>query len=147
MEQRHARWLGDARLHLIVDWATHDFASASVPMPPSPSARVLLSACGLCREILFIFSRLDDLQVGLEAVVGSLASRKHCDFENAEALRFHSVALKNRSDVPAIFLRFSAAIFSCDFCSTTCDFALCDFALCVRFENAAVFLRLRFFGC
>ena len=58
-----------------------------------------------------------------KSLVWNLASRKRCDFENAETLRFLVRTPKNRSDSSAFLLLFFCdflAIF-CDFCSKTCD--------------------------
>ena len=75
----------------------------------------------------------------LGKVLVLLASRKRCDLKTRKRCDFYSAAQKIASDFSAI----SSAIFwrfFCDFCGKTCDLVLCDF------ENAAIFLRLRFFG-
>ena len=69
----------------------------------------------------------------------SLASRKRCDLKTRKRCDFYPAAQKIASDFSAI----SSAIFwrfFCDFCGKTLRFSA------LRFENAVIFLRLRFFG-
>ena len=64
-----------------------------------------------------------------------LASRRRCDFQNAETLPFSFPHPNKRGDFSAIFWRLF-----CDFCSKTCDFALCDL------KRSNFFCDCEFFG-
>ena len=71
----------------------------------------------------------------------SLASRKRCDLKTRNRCDFHSAAQKNASDLSAIYLRF---LLRCSgdflrFLRQNLRFST------LRFENAVLFLRLRFF--
>ena len=80
-------------------------------------------------------TRLKQGAVQIRLWVWSLASRKRCDLKTRKRCDFYSAAQKIASDFSAI----SSAIFW-RFLRQNLRFST------LRFENAAIFLRLRFFG-
>ena len=75
-----------------------------------------------------------------KVIITSLASRKRCDLKTRKRCDFYSAAQKIASDFSGDFFCDFFWRFLCDFCGKTLRIST------LRFENAAIFLRLRFFG-